>query len=165
MENIGTASDEGPGAGGPGLLHSNYNCDISLRQQQLLSGHDHHHLALQEREKSFSVNHLLELPGQAHLYQEQHGQPERLSSDLQRVSQALSAEHHHRLNSHQLKLPEGKNKLLFIHNIKLILSIVKIQCFHDRNIKQQTDETKSTKSLKKKRKSDLDLGLTLKSHD
>lgn len=128
MENIGTAGDEGPGAGGPGLLHSNYNCDI--RQQQLHSGHDHHHLALQDREKSFSVNHLLELPGQAHLYQEHHGQPERLSSDLQRVSQALSAEHHHRLNSHQLKLPEGKNKLLFIHNISLILSIIKIRCFH-----------------------------------
>ena len=109
MENIGTAGDEGPGAGGPGLLHSNYNCDISLRQQQLHSGHDHHHLALQDREKSFSVNHLLELPGQAHLYQEHPGQPDSLSSDLQRVSQALSAEHHHRLNSHQLKLQEGKN--------------------------------------------------------
>ena len=135
MENIGTAGDEGPGAGGPGLLHSNYNCDISLRQQQLHSGHDHHHLALQDREKSFSVNHLLELPGQAHLYQEHQGQPERLSSDLQRVSQALSAEHHHRLNSHQLKLPEGKNK-----------SIIKKRCFHDKNIKEQTDKTDSIKT-------------------
>ena len=111
MENIGTAGEEGPGAGGPGLLHSNYNCDISLRHQQQHSGHDHHHLALQDREKSFSVNHLLELPGQAHLYHELPGhpsQPDSLSSDLQRVSQALSAEHHHRLNSQQLKLQEGK---------------------------------------------------------
>ena len=107
MENIGTGGEEGPGPGGSGLLHSNYNCDISHRQQQP-HGHSahHHHLSLQDREKSFSVNHLLELPGQAHLY---HDQSDSLSSDLQRVSQALSAEHHHRLNSHQLKLQEGKN--------------------------------------------------------
>ena len=108
MENIGTGCEEGPGPGGSGLLHSNYNCDISHRQQQPHGHSAHHHLSLQDREKSFSVNHLLELPGQAHLYHELPGQPDNLSSDLQRVSQALSAEHHHRLNSHQLKLQEGK---------------------------------------------------------
>ena len=65
MENIGTA---GESLG----QHSNYNCDIGLasahhhRHQQVIN----HQLSLQEREKSFSVTHLLDLPG--HLYHEPH---------------------------------------------------------------------------------------------
>ena len=107
MENIGTGAEP--------QQHHGYNCDISLVTGQGgaggLHGHRHHqaalgahgphgaHLAHQEREKSFSVTHLLELPGQSvgHLY---HAPlHESLVPDQHRINQ-------------QLKLPEGLSVLL-----------------------------------------------------
>ena len=105
MENIGSGS---VGVGGPAPVphHSNYNCDISLvsgRQHQHQSSSHSHHLSLHDREKGFSVNHLLELPGQqAHMY---HAGLH--DSDLQRANQTLGIEHH-RINNQQLKLQEGR---------------------------------------------------------
>ena len=117
MENIGSGSvGVGAGPAAPVPHHSNYNCDISLvsggdrRQHQHQSSssvHHSHHLSLHDREKSFSVNHLLELPGQqAHMYHA--GLHDSVGSDLQRVNQTLGVDQHHRLNSQQLKLQEGR---------------------------------------------------------
>ena len=101
MENIGTGAQSQ-------LL--GYNCDISLvagqggagglhghrNHQPALPAHGTHgaHLAHQDREKSFSVTHLLELPGQSagHLY---HAP----------LHESLVPDHH-RIHQ-QLKLPEG----------------------------------------------------------
>ena len=114
MENIGTGGGElAAGAGlGPGLHHSSYSCDIRHPGHAGLLHPAHHaaHLALQDREKSFSVNHLLELPGQGqagHMYHDHPlPLPDSVVSDLQRVDQSRAPEHH-RLSSQQLKLPEG----------------------------------------------------------
>ena len=96
MENIGTGAES---------QHHGYNCDISLvpgqgqghRQHQAslgLHGPQGTHLAHQDREKSFSVTHLLELPGQGvgHLYHPPLH--ESLAPDQHRIHQ-------------QLKLAEG----------------------------------------------------------
>ena len=115
MENIGSGQQHSvdPGVTGQSLHHSNYNCDITNLGQgnaQLR----HHHLSLHDREKNFSVTHLLELPGQGHvghLYQSPGSDIS--SSDLQRVSQAVGLEHHQRMSNHQLKLPDGEF-LIFI---------------------------------------------------
>ena len=115
MENIGTGGGELAAAGaglGPGLHHSSYSCDIRHPGHAGLLHPAHHaaHLALQDREKSFSVNHLLELPGQGqagHMYHDHPlPLPDSVVSDLQRVDQSRPPEHH-RLSSQQLKLPEG----------------------------------------------------------
>ena len=109
MENIGT--------GAQSQLHP-YNCDISLLAAQGgaggLHGHRHHqpalpahgphgtHLAHQDREKSFSVTHLLELPGQGgggHLYHPP-------------LHESLVPDHH-RVHQ-QLKLPEGTDDIIVI---------------------------------------------------
>ena len=117
MENIGSGS---VGVGGPAPVphHSNYNCDISLvsgrqHQHQSSSSSHSHHLSLHDREKGFSVNHLLELPGQqAHMY---HAGLH--DSDLQRTNQTLGIEQHHRINSQQLKLQEGRTYKQFYKTI------------------------------------------------
>ena len=50
---------------------------------------------------------MLELPGQqAHMYHA--GLHDSVGSDLQRVNQTLGVDQHHRLNSQQLKLQEGR---------------------------------------------------------
>ena len=117
MENIGSGS---VGVGGPAPVphHSNYNCDISLvsgrqHQHQSSSSSHSHHLSLHDREKGFSVNHLLELPGQqAHMY---HAGLH--DSDLQRTNQTLGIEQHHRINGQQLKLQEGRTYKQFCKTI------------------------------------------------
>ena len=113
MENIGSGQQHSvdPGVTGQTLHHSNYNCDIT-NLGQANAQLRHHHLSLHDREKNFSVTHLLELPGQGHvghLYQ-QHQSPgsDVSSSDLQRVSQAVGLEHHQRMSNHQLKLQDGE---------------------------------------------------------
>ena len=96
MENIGTAGESLGTVG-----HSNYNCDIGLvsaqhhRHQQVIN----QQLSLQDREKNFSVTHLLDLQG--HLYHDTH------AGDGNRVNN-VGIEHHQRLNT-SIKPHEGKN--------------------------------------------------------
>ena len=90
MENIGSAAET---AG----HHSSYNCDIGLVSAQHHRHHQqviNHQLSLQDREKNFSVTHLLDLPG--HLYHDSH------SGD--------GIEHHQRLNQ-SIKQHEGKQNI------------------------------------------------------
>ena len=101
MENIGSGAGEQQ-------LHG-YNCDISLVAggQTGTQVHRHPqgpHAHLPDREKSFSVTHLLELPGQGagHLYHAPLHDP-------------LVAEHH-RLHQ-QLKLPEGLHVMLSLVSV------------------------------------------------
>ena len=138
MENIGTGGEAGTGL----EHHSNYNCDIRnlvtsgqvnshLRHQQPVLHHSHHQLSLHDREKNFSVNHLLELPGQTghnHMYQSSAQIPDNINSDLHRAS----VEHHHRISNQPLKLQEGRNvkwKLQpMLKDLMFNLSKVKIFC-------------------------------------
>ena len=96
MENIGSGTDTAQ-------HHSNYNCDLGLvsahhhrHQQQVIN----HQLSLQDREKNFSVTHLLDLPG--HLYHEPQ------SGDVSRLNNGSSAvEHQQRINQ-SIKAHEGR---------------------------------------------------------
>ena len=94
MENIGSGTDTAQ-------HHSNYNCDIGLvsahhhrHQQQVIN----HQLSLQDREKNFSVTHLLDLPG--HLYHDTQ------SGDVSRVNNG-GLEAHQRINQ-SIKAHEGR---------------------------------------------------------
>ena len=97
MENIGSGTDTAQ-------HHSNYNCDIGLvsahhhrHQQQVIN----HQLSLQDREKNFSVTHLLDLPG--HLYHDTQ------SGDVSRVNNG-GLEAHQRINQ-SIKAHEGRKCL------------------------------------------------------
>ena len=97
MENIGSGTDTAQ-------HHSNYNCDLGLvsaqhhrHQQQVIN----HQLSLQDREKNFSVTHLLDLPG--HLYHDTQ------SGDVSRVNNG-AVEHHQRINQ-SIKAHEGRREV------------------------------------------------------
>ena len=97
MENIGSGTDTAQ-------HHSNYNCDLGLvsahqhrHQQQVIN----HQLSLQDREKNFSVTHLLDLPG--HLYHDTQ------SGDVSRVNNG-AVEHHQRINQ-SIKAHEGRKEV------------------------------------------------------
>ena len=87
MENIGSSGGAGAGAGGGG--GGGYNCDISL-----VPGHPALHGHKYDNNKGFSVNHLLDLPGQAHLYHSHHGQ--------------VVDQQNTRIQSHEVKISEGR---------------------------------------------------------
>ena len=98
MENIGSGTDTAQ-------HHSNYNCDLGLvsahhhrHQQQVIN----HQLSLQEREKNFSVTHLLDLPG--HLYHDTQ------SGDVSRVNNGPGDHHHQRINT-SIKAHEGRGDI------------------------------------------------------
>ena len=78
MENIGSGEAAG------------YNCDISL-----VAGHPALHGHRADNNKSFSVNHLLDLPGAGHLYH------------THQTLQDSALHEQHRI-PHDVKIPEGK---------------------------------------------------------